>query len=65
MTAASSKDLWTTENIATYLGLSRKHITDRVVKQKGFPKPEIASSTRNRRWHPEKVRAWAAGGGMR
>jgi predicted DNA-binding transcriptional regulator AlpA len=54
-------DRWTTEHIATFLGLSRKHVTDRVVTQKSFPRPVINNSQRNRRWDAEQVRRWAQG----
>lgn len=54
-------DCWTTEHIATFLGLTRKHVTDRIVVQKGFPKPVINNSQRNRRWDAEQVRKWAQG----
>lgn len=62
MNAVIEQELWTTEHIATFLGLTRKHVTDRLVGQPGFPKPEINNSSRNRKWDADKVRQWAQRG---
>jgi predicted DNA-binding transcriptional regulator AlpA len=53
---------WTTEHIATFLGVGRKHVTDRLTKQPGFPKPVVNYSRRNRKWDASQVRQWARGG---
>jgi predicted DNA-binding transcriptional regulator AlpA len=60
--STATDDLWTTEHIATFLGLTRKHVTDRLVARPDFPKPEINNSSRNRKWLSEKVRQWARKG---
>ena len=42
--------------------LWRKHVTDRLVGQAGFPQPVINNSSRNRKWDADKVRQWARKG---
>lgn len=54
-------ELWNTEHIATYYRVGRRHITNRVVKQPGFPAPEIETSQRNRWWKAVAVREHARG----
>lgn len=50
-----------TADIAAFLGVSRPHVTDKLVKQPGFPKPVINRSRRLRRWDRTDVETWAAG----
>ena len=45
----------TTEEIASLLGVSRKHVTDRVVTRPDFPKPVIRLSQRVRKWAQSEV----------
>lgn len=61
-TATATEALWTTEHIATFLGLTRRHVTERLVTRPDFPKPEINYSSHNRKWQPEQVRQWARKG---
>lgn len=44
-----------TEEIAHLLGVSRKHVTDRVVTRPDFPKPVIRLSQRVRKWAQHEV----------
>lgn len=47
-----------TEEIAGLLGVSRKHVTDRVVTRPDFPKPVIRLSQRVRKWAEHEVLAY-------
>lgn len=58
------KELWTLDDIADFLSLSKKTVQNHVVRNPGFPLPsEIPSSadghSRTKRWEPEEVRRWA------
>ena len=44
-----------TSQIAQLLGYSRKHVTDRLVKQPNFPKPCQNNSPKKRRWRFDEV----------
>jgi predicted DNA-binding transcriptional regulator AlpA len=44
-----------TEEIAGLLGVSRKHVTDRIVTRPDFPKPVICLSQRVRKWAEHEV----------
>lgn len=48
-----------TAQIAQILGVSRKHVTERLVKRPDFPKPRINVSQKCRRWAEADVLAWA------
>ena len=54
-----SNDLLDTAQIAELLGLSQKHVTDRVTKAPDFPPPAIAISRKTKRWNRADVLAWA------
>lgn len=54
-------DKFDTADIAEYLGVSRPHVTDVLVKQPGFPAPVINRSARMRRWLASDIMAWASG----
>lgn len=45
----------TTEEIAQLLGVSRKHVTDRIVTRPDFPAPVIRASQRTRKWAQAEV----------
>jgi len=45
----------TTEEIAKLLGVSRKHVTDRIVTRPDFPAPIIKLSQRTRQWAQSDV----------
>lgn len=45
--------------IAQLLGVSRKHVTQRVVTRPDFPRPTIDVSQKTRRWAEADVREWA------
>ena len=48
-----------TAEIATMLGLSREHVTDRLTKRPDFPRPAINISRRTRMWRRADVLAFA------
>jgi predicted DNA-binding transcriptional regulator AlpA len=48
--------------IAEILGVSRKHVTDRLSKHPSFPAPVIAISRKTRRWLREAIMEWAGQG---
>ena len=50
-----------TQGIAEMLGLSRQHVTNRVTKMPGFPKPVINMSQRTRMWSRADVIKFAQG----
>lgn len=54
-------DRWGTEQIASYLGLTRRYVTDQLTKRRDFPKPVLNVSQRTRRWAADQVRRWAQG----
>lgn len=54
---------WNTEQIARFTGLSRKTVTNRLTKRKGFPRPVVDTSQKNRWWLAREVREHAAKGG--
>lgn len=39
-----------TQEIAGLLGVSRKHVTDRIVTRPDFPKPVVNKTQKDRRW---------------
>ncbi|VUZ28965.1 Uncharacterised protein [uncultured Comamonas sp.] len=47
-----------TAGIAELLGLSREHVTDRIIKRVDFPRPFINVSRRTRYWRTSDVLAW-------
>ena len=53
-------DLLGTAQIAELLGLSQKHVTDRLTKEPTFPAPAVAISRKTKRWRRADVEAWAA-----
>ena len=55
-------ETWDTQQIAEFLQLSRRYVTEEVTKEAKFPKPTINRSRRNRRWDAAAVRAYAKGG---
>lgn len=46
--------------IAEILGLSRKHVTDRLSKHPSFPRPVVNVSRKTRRWSESDIMEWAA-----
>lgn len=53
-----------TAGIATMLGVTREHVTDRITKRPDFPKPYINVSRRLRYWRQSEVVAWMQRGGQ-
>jgi predicted DNA-binding transcriptional regulator AlpA len=51
-----------TEGIARIIGVSRRHVTERVTKEPTFPAPVINLSRKTRRWSREQVMAWLTAG---
>lgn len=58
---ASSTPRLDTAGIAALLGLTRVHVTDRIIKRVDFPKPFINVSRRTRYWRTSDVQAWMRG----
>jgi len=58
---ASSTPRLDTAGIAALLGLTRTHVTDRIIKRVDFPKPFINVSRRTRYWRTSDVQAWMRG----
>lgn len=50
-----------TKEIATLAGLTRKHVTNRVVTRPDFPKPVIWLSRQTRRWAQADILAYLRG----
>lgn len=50
-----------TAEIARMIGLSREHVTDRLIKRPDFPKPAINVSQRTRFWRRSDVLAYIQG----
>lgn len=55
MSAAMSEELICTAGIAALLGCTREHVTDRLIKKAGFPRPKIELSQKMRRWDRDEV----------
>ena len=47
-----------TAGIAALLGVSTKHVRERLVHSAGFPRPALALSRKMRRWTVDDVQAW-------
>ena len=54
--------LLTASDIANLLGLSARHVTERITKRPDFPRPVINVSSHTRRWSLVDVKRWAQGG---
>lgn len=54
-----------TAEIARMVGLSREHVTDRIIKRPDFPRPAINISQRTRYWRRADVLAYIQGGHKR
>lgn len=55
---ASAVPRLNTAGIASMLGVTRVHVTDRITKRPDFPKPFINVSRRLRYWRTSEVQAW-------
>lgn len=51
-------ELLNTRAIAVMLKLSRGHVTNRLVKTPGFPRPKVQVSRKTRLWDRAEVLAW-------
>lgn len=51
-----------TEEIARMLGVKQKTVTDKIVKQPGFPAPTVNLSQKLRRWAQDEVLAYLKSG---
>jgi predicted DNA-binding transcriptional regulator AlpA len=51
-----------TQEIALILGVKRKTVTDKIVKQPGFPAPAVNLSQKLRRWAQDDVLAYVKSG---
>lgn len=54
-----------TGQIATMLGVTRQHVTNRLTKRPDFPRPALNQSRRLRKWKEADVWAWMRGGQSR
>lgn len=54
-TLMAQEGLLDTAGIASLLGCTREHATDRIIKKVGFPKPRINLSQKLRRWDKDEV----------
>ena len=52
-------DTITIEGIAATLGVSAKHVRERLVHRPDFPPPYLVAGPRSRRWLMSEVIAWA------
>jgi predicted DNA-binding transcriptional regulator AlpA len=57
-TLMAEESLIDTSGIASLLGCTREHATDRIIKKPGFPKPRIELSQKMRRWDKDEVMAF-------
>lgn len=57
-----AEQLIDTARIATLLGCSRRHATERVVNRPDFPAPVVNVTQKLRRWSEAQVLAWRKGG---
>lgn len=51
------KRLWSMDDIATYIGLSKGSVRQRIICKVGFPK-SIKVTSGHPRWNPAEVRDW-------
>ena len=51
-----------TEEIARMLGVKQKTVTDKIVKQPGFPAPAVNLSQKLRRWAQDDVMTYLKSG---
>lgn len=54
-------DLVDTKDIARMLGVTRAHVTGRIVQRPDFPSPAVNLSQRLRKWQRKDVIAWILG----
>ncbi len=47
-----------TASIAEMLGLSVRHVRERLVNEPHFPRPTVQLSVKTRRWDAKDVAAW-------
>lgn len=55
--------LWTIEDIAYYLGMSKKSVQNRIICKPDFPDAisiPVENGATNRRWYPTEVKKWIA-----
>jgi predicted DNA-binding transcriptional regulator AlpA len=55
--------LWAIEDIAYYLGTSKKSVQNRIICKPGFPDAvsiPVENGSTNRRWYPSEVKKWIA-----
>jgi len=56
--SADPDALWDTRDIARFMRLSQKSVTNHVTKSQGFPRP-VALPSGGSRWLAADVKAWA------
>lgn len=58
----TTADLIDTAGIADMLGVSRRHVTERLTKDPTFPAPAVRLSQKLVRWDRGQVEAWITAG---
>lgn len=53
-------DLIDSGAIASMLGLTRAHVTDKLTKRPGFPRPVLRLSRKTVRWSRRAIERWLA-----
>lgn len=53
----TTEPTWDTQDIANFLGVGRRYVTDELTKEPWWPKPIINMSQRIRRWRVADVKA--------
>ncbi len=56
--AGGDNRLWSLDDIAAYIGLSKSSVQNRIICKPGFPKPIKLNEERSRRWLPKEVKEW-------
>lgn len=51
-------EIWTTKEIAAVLGLSQRHVAERIIHERGFPPPIRSGKYLKKRWLKDAIFAW-------
>lgn len=60
----NAPEIWTAREIAEWLGLSQRHVIDRLTKQKDFPRPVVSGKGVRGRWLKDAIIRWADRDGL-
>ena len=56
-----AEPLWTAEDLAAFLQVSKRHVLERIIKAPQFPRPVRLPAAKGRgplRWKPSDIRSW-------